>query len=201
MSAAASKPAIRLYDDEISSISSSDTTSGWLQLRVPAEKFDLALRDLRSVGKVTSESISGQDVTSQFVDLNARLRTWRAQEAVLLRLMSQATTIGDTLRIQDQLQPVQFKIEQIQGQLRVLNNQTALATIRVGIREGAPPVPPRTTPLPSLARAWNLAMAGFLGVVYSVVIGLGYLIPLSLIVAVGWLLFRRVSRARVSAPA
>ena len=158
--------------------------SGELTIRVPASAFDQAMNDLRGLGSVEGQSISGQDVTSQFVDLNARLRTWEAQEAVLLRLMRRATSIESTLRVQNQLQDVQFRIEQIKGQLRLLENQTSLATIDVSLREVGAVVGVRQTMArerPSLGEAWDRAIDGFLGVIFAVVVGLGYLIPLAAI--------------------
>jgi hypothetical protein len=157
---------------------------GQLTIRVPSTAFDQAMNDLRGLGSVEGQSISGQDVTSQFVDLNARLRTWEAQEAVLLRLMRRATSIESTLRVQNQLQDVQFRIEQIKGQLRLLENQTSLATIDVSLREVGAVVGVRQTAArerPSLGEAWDRAVEGFLGVIFAVIVGLGYLIPLAAI--------------------
>jgi len=54
--------------------------SGSVVIRVPAEQFDAALADLRGLGRVESEHVSGDDVTAQFVDLQARLKNWQAQE-------------------------------------------------------------------------------------------------------------------------
>jgi hypothetical protein len=158
--------------------------SGQVTIRVPASAFDQAMNDLRGLGSVEGQSISGQDVTSQFVDLNARLRTWQAQEAVLLRLMRRATSVESTLRVQNQLQDVQFRIEQIKGQLRLLENQTSLATIDISLREVGAVVGGRETPdgeRPRLGEAWDRAIDGFLGVIFAVVVGLGYLIPLAAI--------------------
>ena len=169
---------------EDSSMQGIKAKSGQLTIRVPATAFDRAMNDLRGLGSVEGQSISGQDVTSQFVDLDARLRTWQAQEAVLLRLMRRATSIESTLRVQNQLQDVQFRIEQIKGQLRLLENQTSLATIDVSLREVGAVVGVRPTEAherPSLGEAWDRAVDGFLGVIFAVVVGLGYLIPLAAI--------------------
>jgi hypothetical protein len=169
---------------EDSSMQGIKAKSGELTIRVPASAFDRAMNDLRGLGSVEGQSISGQDVTSQFVDLDARLRTWQAQEAVLLQLMRRATSIESTLRVQNQLQDVQFRIEQIKGQLRLLENQTSLATIDVSLREVGAMVgvrPMEAHERPSLGEAWNRAVDGFLGVIFAVVVGLGYLIPLAAI--------------------
>jgi hypothetical protein len=167
---------------------------GQLTIRVPASAFEQAMNDLRGLGSVEGQSISGQDVTSQFIDLDARLRTWQAQEAVLLRLMRRATSIESTLRVQNQLQDVQFRIEQIKGQLRLLDNQTSLATIDVSIREVGAVVgvgQGAARDRPSLGEAWDRAVDGFLGVIFAVVVGLGYLIPLAAIAFAIGLGYRR----------
>jgi hypothetical protein len=177
--------------------SSSSDRSGSILIRVPAASFESALNALKGLGTVKSQTVSGRDVTSQFVDLNARLIAWRSQETVLLRLMDRATSISDTLRIQSQLQQVQFRIEQIRGALRVLRDQTSFGTIELGVRElGAPVSTPKTATAPSLTRAWQLSWAGFLGVVSAVVVGLGYLVPLTVLGLVGWAVARRAIRTR-----
>jgi hypothetical protein len=190
---------------ESSSTAGTKTHTGSLTIRVPSTSFDRAMTDLRGVaadhhGAVERESMSGQDVTSEYVDLNARLRTWQAQEAVLLKLMKQATSIEATLRVQTNLQDVQFRIEQIKGQLRVLENQTSLATIQVGLREAGAPVHVQNTKVderPSLGEAWSRALNGFVGVVYVTVVGLGYLIPVTILAIAVWIGVRRL-RPRVS---
>ena len=177
--------------------SSAGNRAGSIVLRIPEASFEQALAVLKSLGTVSSSSVSGKDVTSQFVDLNARLITWRSQETVLLRLMDRATSISDTLRIQAQLQQVQFRIEQLRGALRVLHNQTAYGTIALGIREvGAPVATTMSASSPSLAHAWQQAWAGFLGVISAVIVGLGYLVPLGLLALLGWTGYRRVTRPR-----
>jgi uncharacterized protein DUF4349 len=185
-----------------SSTSGTRVRSGSLTIRVPSSAFDRAMADLSGLGTVQSRSISGQDVTNEYVDLNARLRTWEAQEAVLLRLMKRATSVEATLRVQSNLQDVQFRIEQIKGQLRVLSNQTELATIDVGMHEPGVAIKlqqrPRVDERPSLAEAWRKAVDGFLGVLYATVVGLGYLVPIALIAAAVWFGVRRLRVATSS---
>jgi len=180
---------------ESSSMAGTKSHSGDLTIRVPAASFDDAMGDLRELGTVERQSIQGQVVTSQFIDLQARLRTWEAQEAVLLGLMRQANSIEATLRVQNELQDVQFRIEQIKGELRVLEDQTSLATIQISMHEAGAPVVMQetaTTERPSLFEAWQHAVDGFLGVVYVTVVGLGYLVPITLLAFVVWFGYRRL---------
>ena len=179
---------------ESSSTAGTKTQSGELTIRVPSSSFDRAMTGLRGLGTVEGQTISGQDVNAEFVDLDARLRTWETQEVVLLKLMRQATSVEATLRVQRELQDVQFRIEQIKGQLRVLDNRTSLATIQVSIREpGAVRVEQAAAgERPSLGEAWERAVNGFLGVVYSIVVGLGYLVPITAVAVAAWFGYRRL---------
>jgi hypothetical protein len=187
---------------ESSSTSNTKTGYGTLAIRVPARYFGRALADLRRLGTVSSESIAGQDVTLQYVDLQARIKTWQSQEAALLRLMGQASSLQETLTLQSHLQDVQFRIEELKGQLRVLQDQTANASISVVIREAGAPAPTPTpkseaVAKPDLANAGDHAVAGFLGVLFAIVVGLGYLVPVTIVALVAWFVYRRV-RPRVA---
>jgi hypothetical protein len=164
-------------------------------IRVPADAFERALSDLRRLGDVTDEEISGEDVTDRFVDLEARLRNWRAQEAILLDLMRRAKTIEDSIVVQTQLQQVQLAIEEIQGQLRLLDDRTSLSTISVTLTE-----PGAAAPLagdrPSIGKAWRDALDGFVAVIAALIVGLGYAIPLGLAALGLWAALRRRRAAR-----
>jgi len=187
---------------ESSSMSGTKAKSGDLVVRVPSSRFDDAIADLRELGAVEQQSISGQVVTQDFIDLEARLRTWQTQEAVLIDLMQQASSVEATLRIQRELQDVQFRIEQIEGQLRVLEDQTALATIRVSLRESGAPIAlaQEVSTRPSLVEAWNKAVDGVLGVAYVTIVGLGYLVPVTVLALMAWLAYRRVLRREGARP-
>ncbi|MGH2723251.1 MAG: DUF4349 domain-containing protein [Actinomycetota bacterium] len=155
-----------------------DARSGNLTIRVPVGGFESALADLKELGVLRSESVEGQDVTAEFVDLQSRLRNFEAQELVLLRLMRQANSIGETLQVHRRLEDVQGQIERFRGQLRVLRDQTDLGTIRVamheeGVAEAAPPS--------KLGSAWSRALAGALDVISAIVVGLGYLLPIAVL--------------------
>jgi hypothetical protein len=175
--------------------SSSFRRSGSLTLRVPADRFDETLRALRELGTVQVESIRGKDVTADYVDLRARLRIAKARLEVLLGLMQNATSIEQTIRVQNALDETQLRIEQIQGQLRLLDDRVSLATIVLDLREqGAEPEAEVETP--SIPNAFERAVAGAVGVVAAIVIGLGYLLPLIVLGLVGWFVVARIRRRR-----
>ncbi|MEP6973812.1 MAG: DUF4349 domain-containing protein, partial [Actinomycetota bacterium] len=174
--------------------------AGTLTLRIPAKRFDDAMLSLRAIGTVQAQSVTGKDVTAQFIDLQARLRIAKSRRTVLLGLQSSATSLGDVLTVQRQLDNVQLEIEQIQGNLNFISDQVAEATIRVDLHEkNAPTVQPTSTvENPSLGSAWHRSVQGFLNVISAVVIGLGYLIPIGLLALALWLITVVVRRRRAT---
>lgn len=128
---------------------SSDDTDGdgspdpvaTLTLRVPAEGYTEVLRKVRAAGAdVTSEHGSSREVTEEYTDLEARLRNLQAREQRYLDLLGKADQIADILTVEDRLNAVRLEIEQTQGRMKLLDDQTDLATITVGMRERAPEV-------------------------------------------------------------
>lgn len=158
------------------------THTGTVVISVPVDHFESALGDVLGLGKLTQEHVSGRDVSGQFVDLQARLRNDKVQEAVLQRLMRHAKTVPGTIAVQQQLSTVQAQIEQLQGQLRYLQGQTAMSTITVGF--SFPGVVVAQYHPGILQRAWRQATTGFLGVIGAVLVGLAYLLPVAIIAAI-----------------
>jgi hypothetical protein len=138
--------------------------------------------------------VSGEDVGAEYVDLEARLRHWRAQEAVFLDLMAKAQSISETISIQQQLSVIQEQIEQHEGRRRYLDGQTAFSTVRFSILESGAvakePGEPRTT----LARAWERAVGATLAVVGGSLVVLGVVVPLALILGIPALVFSLARR-------
>lgn len=181
--------------------SSRDERSGALTLRVPAKRFDdtmLALRALSGQldGEVEFQDITGQDVTAEFIDLQARLDILKDRRELLLDIQADATSTSEILRLAALIDDVQLQIENIQGRLNFLKDQVAEATIKVEVRErDVQAEDPGSDPEnPSLADSFELAVQGFLRIIGAVVIGLGYLIPLGVIALIGWGVVRLVRR-------
>jgi len=175
--------------------SRSRTRSGSLTLRVPAANFDQTLHALRALGTVEVESVHGRDVTADYVDLHANLRIARARREVLLGLMADAVSIEQTIRVQNALDETQLRIEQLQGQLRLLDDRTSLATIGLRLREQGVE-PESQVEKASIPNAFERAAAGFVGVIAAIVIGLGYLIPILLLGLAAWFVVSRLSGRR-----
>jgi hypothetical protein len=106
--------------------------------RVPATQFETSVEEIRKIGsRVLQEKRTGQDVTEEYIDLEARIRTKKALEAQFLEIMKQAQKVSEALEVQRQLAEVRTEIEQLEGRRRFLENQSSLSTITVTLQ---PPV-------------------------------------------------------------
>ncbi len=104
-------------------------------LRIPADRFDDVLSRLEKLGDVQNRGITGQDVTEEYVDVDARRRNLIRQEERLLAILDQAKTVEDILKVEGQLERVRGEIESLTGRLRYLDNQVGLSTIDVELQE------------------------------------------------------------------
>jgi hypothetical protein len=103
-------------------------------LRIPAESLDVALERVRGLAtEVRSESISGQDVTEEYVDLQSRLRHLEATEERLLEFLDEAEDTEAALAVYEQLRQIEGEIEQIKGRIQYLEQSAALATVILDI--------------------------------------------------------------------
>jgi hypothetical protein len=183
-----------------SEISGDKRRSGHIVLRVPADRFDPALKGAAGLGggKVTSRAVNGQDVTPEYIDLSARLTNQRAQEKVLLRLMDEAATVTDTIRVQSQLSAVQGQIEQLEGRVRYLRDQASMSTLTMTLTQaGAAPAAPSEPN--AISQAFRDAGTYALDVVTTVIAGAGLVLPLAILAGIAFLVGRAVWR-RVERP-
>ncbi|HEY0543831.1 MAG TPA: DUF4349 domain-containing protein [Pyrinomonadaceae bacterium] len=108
-------------------------------VRVPAAQFDATLNEIRgAASRIMQEKTTGQDVTEEYIDLEARIRTKQALEAQFLEIMKQAKSVTDALEVQRQLAEVRTEIEQLEGHRRYLENQSSLSTITVTLQSPTP---------------------------------------------------------------
>jgi hypothetical protein len=105
-------------------------------LRVPADQLDATLSDLRKLGRVESESQSGQEVTSQYIDLEARLTNARNTLERLTDILGKRTgKLSDVLAVENEIDRVRGEIERMEAERKNLANQVALATINTTVGE------------------------------------------------------------------
>jgi hypothetical protein len=160
--------------------------SAILTLRVPSENYHKALSRLQQLGQVDDLREQAQDVTEEFVDLEARLRNLKRSEQHLLELLKRTGKVGELLQVERELSLRRLEIERLEGRLRYLSHQVDFSTIRVTLNEFRPrPVPGTAFSVPKVFadafRAVVLILRGALVVAVWVLVFSIIWLPLSLI--------------------
>lgn len=169
--------------------------------RVPSAYFNAALERIRETGRVAQEKVSGQDVSEEYLDLEARIRTKKALEAQFLEIMKQAKKVSEALEVQNELADVRTEIERLEGRRRFLENQSAFSTITVTLQMPAPIVVATTSSFgqsikETFGDAVDTAAAILLGLIRFIIL----LVPVALFIGLpGWLIWR-VVRRRLNLP-
>lgn len=104
-----------------------------ITIRVPAEKLNQVMERIRSESnqEPLNESVSSQDVTNEYVDLQSRLKNLEAAEAELTEIMQSAKRTEDVLSVYNQLVQIREQIEVIKGQIKYFEQSAALSSVSV----------------------------------------------------------------------
>jgi hypothetical protein len=174
---------------------------GSVTLQVPVQSFSAVLRQAQALGRTSGLTTKATDVTGQYVDLQSRIAALQDSRQQYLTILAKATTVGDVLAVQEQLDGIQSQIEQLQGQLQVLSSETSYSTLTVTVNEGTPPPPPGPLPESGLVRAWHDSVGGFVAGVEGLVRLAGpvlfALVCLGVLLVGGRALWRRYQRHRL----
>ncbi len=170
--------------------------SATVELKIPAARFDQAVGGLRPIGRVESVETHAQDVGEEYVDLAARTANARRLEERLLALLANRTgRLEDVLAVERELARVRQEIDSQDGRLRYLRSRVAVSTLTVTLHEPAPVIGayPGSSPI---ADAFRDMWRNFVGFTAGFIASLGFLVPLGLILAVLFKLFRRFRRRK-----
>jgi hypothetical protein len=127
---------------------------GWISIRVPDDRFDEAMAEIRGLAvRVEEENTSSQDITEEYIDLEARLANAEATEQEFLALLDKAQDVDDILEIYESISRVRQEIEQIKGRMQYLERTSSMSLISVSLR-------PEFSEKPSIPPGWS-AMAIF----------------------------------------
>jgi hypothetical protein len=172
--------------------------SGVVSIRIPAGSFDNAVSDAGGLGELKDQVITTQDVTEEFVDLEAHIVIAEARVDALLELMDKAETVQDILTVQEYLTAAQGELEALKGRLRYLDEHTSYSTVTMTIHEVGVEV--------VTAEGWGTvdslrsALHNLVGAFNAIVRGLGVLVPILVVLAIVGLIvyfiWRRVAKRR-----
>lgn len=183
-----------------------------MTLRVPSEDLNVTMDAIKdSVDEVVAESRGAEDVTEQFIDLEARLTNLAALETELRALLEEVRMQDDAdpeklLAVFEELSSVRGQIEQLQGQINYLEDATSLATLQVELTQTpstAPLVAQTWAPVETVRSALGNLVDGLQGVADWLINFVVFALPMLLItvgpiVVIGLVVYRRFFRKRSS---
>ncbi|HIZ48942.1 MAG TPA: DUF4349 domain-containing protein [Candidatus Gemmiger excrementavium] len=170
-------------------------------VRVPADNYRTFLEQVGQAGSVLSLNESAENVTSTYIDMEARISSLENQRDRLNELAAEAETTTDLLEIESRLSDVQYELESYTQQLRNLDGQVSYSTVDITLREVATLTPTGVTFPERLADAFAGGWHGFVTFVQGLVLTLVYLWPLLLVAVILLVILLPVMRRRKAARA
>lgn len=189
----------RVADENTTTDDHGTVTRSHLVVRVPSTRFDQAMTDLSGVASLRSSSRRAEDVTTQVIDIGARIAAERAGVRRLRHLISHTASLGSLLAVERALTQRQGELESLRQQQAYLADQTSLATITVDVVRKVSSAPVEASAggfVGGLRHGWH----GLVAVVVGFLVAFGAVLPfagLALLLGLpSWLVARRMLRMR-----
>ncbi|MBE7381414.1 MAG: DUF4349 domain-containing protein [Leptolyngbya sp. SIO1E4] len=172
-----------------------------LELRIPQDNLESVLEQLQALGTVQEQSITAEDVSTQLVDLQARVRNLRKSEETLLGIMERSGSISDVLEVSRELSTVREAIERSDAQLKALQTRVAYSTISLILVSRQQPAPTTSPVGETMSRTWQSATASVramsIGLLQLLLWLMAFSPYIAVLVLLGWA-GRRWQRQRTS---
>ncbi len=176
--------------------------SGTWTIRVPVEHFESLLDSASSIGVPTSRSQNSEDVTEEFVDVQARISNKKKlEERIVLLLERPDDKIQHVIEVERELARIREDIERMEGRIRYLSDRIALTTVTISVTEEKEYTPPQApTYTNRLSKAWATSLDNAqrffantsIFIVYNAIPILAWIIVLT----IGWTIYRRYQKRR-----
>ena len=165
--------------------------------RIPADKYDAFMGSVGDVGAVTSKNESIEDITSDYVDVQARIKSLNTKLERLQELEANAENVTELLEIEDRINEVQYQIESYTAQMKTYDDQVDYSTVNIDITEVA------TYTEIKADSAWNRfveafgdSFAGFVEFLQGLVIAIIYMLPYLIIIAIVLIIVIRIRKKK-----
>ncbi len=164
----------------------------WFELRVPSENFERVLEQLsaKKYGQIISRTMSSQDVTEEYMDLDIRLGNLLSQEERYRQLLDKAGEVEEILKIENELNRVRTEIERLQGRKKYLDNRINFSTITIEFHQPEP----LSSGTPGILKAIRNAVNRMVDHFYKIIIFAGTIIPYLILLVLGYFIYRRSSK-------
>jgi hypothetical protein len=173
--------------------------NGYISIRIPAGTFNEVLQKLRSMAlKVVYENTNSQDVTEQYMDLEAQLHNYQATEAQYLELLKKADTVKDILEVQRELSNVRASIERVKGRIQYLERTSDMSLIEISLQKSKP-IGQSTWDITGIFKSAVDGLIAVGKVIVSILIWLLVFSPLWIIILIIILVIRKRRKSKAAA--
>lgn len=171
-------------------------------LRIPSEEFTAAFDELEQLADLTASSATAEDVTTEVIDTQVRIRAQRRSLRRVEVLLDRASSISDIVRIEAQLTERQAALDSLEQRAAYLADQTSMSTIRVTVERVAGDPEPEEDDgfLAGLAGGWGAMVAFVTGLATAAGWTLPFLLLLAVVGVPVWLLWRGRRRRTAAGP-
>ncbi|MFA6331779.1 MAG: DUF4349 domain-containing protein [Methanoregula sp.] len=163
--------------------------TGTVVLRVPQARFETTLAGVKSSGTVKSFSTQGEDVTEEYIDLEAQKKSCQVQLAQYYVLMKKAVKVADIIAIQQQIDRVQTELNRLEGRLKYLDSRIDLSTITITLQDPEPE-PVHTETGHNFVSAFSKGIEGLCDFIDSIIITVITFLPLLAVAVIGYIVYR-----------
>ena len=183
-----------------SNLNTAGKKQGTITIRVASGKFDDLISELSKIGKVMNENISGKDVTEEYMDADARVKTQRELESRLLKLLAEKTaSLTSVVEVEQKLAAVRENIERTEGRMKYLKDQASYSTLAVSVYE--PSMVQTSTGggfFYELGESVKRGLKGFTSVLSGIITTIIALSPiLAILGLVGYLIVRYIKKRKL----
>lgn len=176
---------------------------------VPADRFASAMSRIRALGKELgkelSENVTTQDVTEEYVDVQAQIDNLRVSQQRLQELLAKTSDVNQLLAVQRELSNVEGQMERLEGRAKYLDSKSAVSTIEVTFQmppvESAPPIATGWQPTDVALQSLAFTLSFWQGVLTLAIRMIIFIIPLTPFLAIAYVVWRRARAERGQRPA
>jgi hypothetical protein len=195
----------QIADDQTETDKSGEPLRTRMVLRVPVEEFDEVMGSLAGLATLASTTTTSEDVTTQLIDVEARIKVQQASVQRVRQLLARAATIRDIMAIESEVANRQAELDSLTQQQAWLKDQTSMSTIKVNVEREPDATEPDGKDDSGFLAGLDAGWSGLKATVVAVATVVGAVLPfagVALLLGVPvWLLVRRMRRTPAPVPA
>lgn len=161
--------------------------SGRIAIRIPKNEFDNFINNIDSFGNPIMKSVNGEDITAQYFDSEARLKSLKVQEERMIELLKKATELKDVVELEKHLTEVRYQIESLTGNLKRWDSMVDYSQIAITIMEVAQLTPSEKTPITlgeKIATGFQKSINNLVKIMKGSIVAIAIILPYAVIIAV-----------------